>query len=260
MSLVTTVGVCTLTESMGPTIAFTGGVVVGADANCSPRSPNTARTCQLKSAWSTQRRWWCLRRQLRRRDGTGEDTGMGGPVCVVVADDDVLLREGQPCWKAPDSTSSGGSATGAAARTDQRQDGAGRDGVCAGGERGLNRALSARRLHRGCVGGPAVVCRATDTTGCGHAGALRLFAATSRGPRTFVPRWKASAPRALRTGLGRVPAQPGGAGTRGTLVLTDIRCAPRRPAVVAVGETRQPDRRPHHRRGPDQPPRNCAAT
>jgi hypothetical protein len=94
MSLVTTVGVCTLTESMGPTIAFTGGVVVGADANCSPRSPNTARTCQLKSAWSTQRRWWCLRRQLRRRDGTGEDTGMGGPVCVVVADDDVLLREG----------------------------------------------------------------------------------------------------------------------------------------------------------------------
>jgi len=36
MSLVTTVGVCTLTESMGPTIAFTGGVVVGADANCSP--------------------------------------------------------------------------------------------------------------------------------------------------------------------------------------------------------------------------------
>jgi hypothetical protein len=36
MSLVTTVGVCTLTESMTPTIAFTGGVVVGADANCSP--------------------------------------------------------------------------------------------------------------------------------------------------------------------------------------------------------------------------------
>ena len=35
-----------------------------------------------------------------------------------------------------------------------------------------------------------------------------------------MPRWKASAPRAPRTGLGRVPAQPGGAGTRGTLVGT----------------------------------------
>ena len=39
MSLVTTVGVFTLTESMGPTIAFTGGVVVGADANCFPVRP-----------------------------------------------------------------------------------------------------------------------------------------------------------------------------------------------------------------------------
>ena len=42
------------------------------------------------------------------------------------------------------------------------------------------------------------------------------------------------------------------------VVGTDIRCAPRRPAVVAVGETRQPDRRPHHRRGPDRPLRSLA--
>jgi hypothetical protein len=132
-----------------------------------------------------------------------------------------FARDWQACWKAPDSTSSGGPATSAAARTDPCKTAAGRDGVCAGGERGLNRALSARRLHRGCVGRPAVVCRETDTTGCGHAVALSLFAATSRGPRTFTPRWKASAPRALRTGLGRVPAQPGGAGTRGTLVGTE---------------------------------------
>jgi hypothetical protein len=94
MSLVTTVGVCTLTESMGPAIAFTGGVVVGADASCFPCSPDTAPTCQLKSAWSTQRRGWCLRRQLRRGTALAEDNGMGGPVCVVVTDDDVLLGEG----------------------------------------------------------------------------------------------------------------------------------------------------------------------
>lgn len=66
MSLVTTVGVCTLTESMAPAIAFTGGVVVGADANCSPCSPNTARTLNraLSAPTASPRVRWQTRRRL----------------------------------------------------------------------------------------------------------------------------------------------------------------------------------------------------
>ena len=76
---------------------------------------------------------------------------MGGPVCVVVADDDVLLREGLASLL----EGSGFDVVGRVRRRAQLLElirdktGAGRDGVCAGGERGLNRALSARRLHRG---------------------------------------------------------------------------------------------------------------